>query len=119
MGLQYFADRNDLWSSDRKKRVQKMLNEASRLLQQTIHSTSRVVEVWDRFNDQDAAYLSGILLKRNEKQAGVVPPVGVVNEIRHHINDLRDLQRRAKEQQDLCSGLAREVCQTFLPGSKD
>ncbi|KAM5349660.1 hypothetical protein ACJ41O_006165 [Fusarium nematophilum] len=44
-----------------KKKTQQMLNEASRVLRQTIHSICKAIEVWDRFSSRDAAYLSDIL----------------------------------------------------------
>lgn len=94
----------------RKKKMQLMVNEANRILRQVVHSISRVIEVWDRFNSRDAAYLSDIL-KSNGTRGGQdpKPPFRVLALIGDHINDLRDLQRRAEEQQELCAGVAREV----------
>lgn len=96
-------------SLTRKKHIQQMLNEASRLLRQTIHSICKAVEAWDRFSSRDAAYLSDILKPKGNPSQDDIPPFRVVALIEDHINGLRELQRRAEEQQDLCAGLAREV----------
>lgn len=85
-----------------------MVNEASRLLRQTIHSICRAIEVWDRFNHRDAVYLSDIMIPRGSRDENS-RPFRVVALIGDHINDLRDLQRRTEELQELCTGLAREV----------
>lgn len=95
----------------RKKKVQQVASEATRLLQQTIHSISSAVEVWDRFSNQDAAYLKSSLEPRsNQHSDRSIPPIRIIALIVHHINALRDLQRRAEKQQELCTGVAREVC---------
>lgn len=99
-------------SPAQKKKIQQMLNEASRVLRQTIHSICKAVEVWDRFSSRDAAYLSDILRPRSGRP-DPIPPFRVVARIGEHIDGLRDLQRLAEQQQELCAGLAREVCRIF------
>ncbi|EEU48936.1 uncharacterized protein NECHADRAFT_75591 [Fusarium vanettenii 77-13-4] len=95
-------------SPAQKKKIQQMLNEASRVLRQTIHSICKAVEVWDRFSSRDAAYLSDILRPRSGRP-DPIPPFRVVARIGEHIDGLRDLQRLAEQQQELCAGLAREL----------
>lgn len=99
-------------SPAQKKKIQQMLNEASRVLRQTIHSICKAVEVWDRFSNRDAAYLSDILRPRSGRP-DPIPPFRVVARIGEHIDGLRDLQRLAEQQQELCAGLAREVSRLF------
>ncbi|KAJ3538515.1 hypothetical protein NM208_g5873 [Fusarium decemcellulare] len=96
------------FSQAQKKNIQKMLNEASRVLRQTIHSICKAVEVWDRFSSRDAAYLSDILRPRSGRPEPI-PPFRVIARIGEHIDGLRDLQRLAEQQQELCAGLAREL----------
>ncbi|EWG50128.1 hypothetical protein FVEG_09447 [Fusarium verticillioides 7600] len=91
-----------------KKLTQQVLNEANRFLPQTIHSICKAIEVWDRFSGRDLAYLSDIL--KSDSKKSPIPSVKVVTMIEDHIDALRDLQRRAEEQRDLCAGLARKVC---------
>ncbi|KAF4417804.1 transcription factor SEF1 [Fusarium acutatum] len=90
-----------------KKLTQRVLNEASRFLPQTIHSICKAIEVWDRFSRRDLAYLSDIL--KSDSKKSPIPSVKVVTMIEDHIDALRDLQRRAEEQRDLCAGLARKL----------
>ncbi|KAI8691862.1 hypothetical protein NCS56_00179800 [Fusarium sp. Ph1] len=99
---------DDGFSPAQKKKIQQMLNEASRVLRQTIHSICKSVEVWDRFSSRDAAYLSDILRPRSSRP-DPIPPFRVVARIGEHIDGLRDLQRLAEQQQELCAGLAREL----------
>jgi hypothetical protein len=96
-------------SMAQKKLTQRVLNEANRFLPQTIHSICKAIEVWDRFSRRDLAYLSDIL--KSDSKKSPIPSVKVVTMIEDHIDALRDLQRRAKEQRDLCAGLARKVCE--------
>ncbi|KAG9502132.1 hypothetical protein J7337_004957 [Fusarium musae] len=91
-----------------KKLTQRVLNEANHFLPQTIHSICKAIEVWDRFSRRDLAYLSDIL--KSDSKKSPIPSVKVVTMIEDHIDALRDLQRRAEEQRDLCAGLARKVC---------
>ncbi|KAF5575908.1 extracellular GDSL-like lipase acylhydrolase [Fusarium pseudoanthophilum] len=90
-----------------KKLTQRVLNEANRFLPQTIHSICKAIEVWDRFSRRDLAYLSDIL--KSDSKKSPIPSVKVVTMIEDHIDALRDLQRRAEEQRDLCAGLARKL----------
>nr|RBQ97485.1 hypothetical protein FVER53263_09446 [Fusarium verticillioides] len=90
-----------------KKLTQQVLNEANRFLPQTIHSICKAIEVWDRFSGRDLAYLSDIL--KSDSKKSPIPSVKVVTMIEDHIDALRDLQRRAEEQRDLCAGLARKL----------
>ncbi|KAF5537633.1 extracellular GDSL-like lipase acylhydrolase [Fusarium napiforme] len=92
---------------DQKKLTQRVLNEANRFLPQPIHSICKAIEVWDRFSRRDLAYLSDILTSDSKKSP--IPSVKVVTMIEDHIDALRDLQRRAEEQSDLCAGLARKL----------
>lgn len=92
-----------------KKLTQRVLNEANRFLPQTIHSICKAIEVWDRFSRRDIAYLADIL--KSDSKKSPIPSVKVVTRIEDHIDALRDLQRRAEEQRDLCAGLARKVCE--------
>lgn len=92
-----------------KKLTQRVLNEANRFLPQTIHSICKAIEVWDRFSQRDIAYLADIL--KSDFKKSPIPSVKVVTMIEDHIDALRDLQRRAEEQRDLCAGLARKVCE--------
>ncbi|KAF5004128.1 hypothetical protein FDECE_9342 [Fusarium decemcellulare] len=94
-------------SPTQKKRIQQMLNEAGRVLRQTIHSICKSIEGWDRFRNRDAQYLSDILRPKGTKTEPV-PPFRVVAMIEEHVDGLRDLQHRAEQQQELCAGLARE-----------
>lgn len=110
------ADGENNLTFDRKKQVQQMVNEANRLLLQTIHSICRAVEVWDTFRNRDARYLSDILEPKasdmsspREGKAEKIPPFRVFVMIAHHVNDMKDLQRRAEELQERCTGLDREV----------
>ncbi|KAJ4185056.1 hypothetical protein NW767_013014 [Fusarium falciforme] len=100
------------FSPAQKKKIQQTLNEASRVLRQTIHSICKAVEVWDRFCSRDVAHLSDILRPRHGKSEEI-SPYRVVARIGEHIDGLRDLQRLAEQQQELCTGLAREVCSIF------
>ncbi|KPM35931.1 hypothetical protein AK830_g10661, partial [Neonectria ditissima] len=102
------TDDNTL-SFTRKKQIQQMLNEAIRLLRQTTCSISNAIEAWDRFSSRDAAYLSDILKPKGSASQDDIPPFRVVALIEDHINGLRELQRRAEEQQGLCKGLVREL----------
>ncbi|KLO83363.1 Uncharacterized protein LW93_15033 [Fusarium fujikuroi] len=90
-----------------KKLTQRVLNEANRFLPQTIHSICKAIEVWDRFSRRDIAYLADIL--KSDSKKSPIPSVKVVTMIEDHIDALRDLQRRAEEQRDLCAGLARKL----------
>ncbi|KAF5617845.1 extracellular GDSL-like lipase acylhydrolase [Fusarium sp. NRRL 25303] len=90
-----------------KKLTQRVLNEANRFLPQTIHSICKAIEVWDRFSRRDIAYLADIL--KSDSKKSPIPSVKVVTRIEDHIDALRDLQRRAEEQRDLCAGLARKL----------
>ncbi|EXA46371.1 hypothetical protein FOVG_07089 [Fusarium oxysporum f. sp. pisi HDV247] len=90
-----------------KKLTERVLNEANRFLPQTIHSICKAIEVWDRFSRIDLAYLSDIL--KSDSKKSPIPSVKVVTMIEDHIDALRDLQRRAEEQRDLCTGLARKL----------
>ncbi|KAF5577054.1 transcription factor SEF1 [Fusarium pseudocircinatum] len=92
---------------DQKKLMQRILNEANRFLPQTIHSICKAIEVWDRLSRRDLAYLSDIL--KSDSKKSPIPSVKVVTMIEDHIDALRDLQRRAEEQRDLCTGLARKL----------
>ncbi|KAL5625689.1 hypothetical protein FOBRF1_000032 [Fusarium oxysporum] len=94
-------------SMAQKKLTQRVLNEANRFLPQTIHSICKAIEVWDRFSRRDLAYLSDIL--KSDSKKSPIPSVKVVTMIEDHIDALRDLQRRAEEQRDLCTGLARKT----------
>ncbi|KAM6537878.1 hypothetical protein FALCPG4_003777 [Fusarium falciforme] len=96
------------FSPAQKKKIQQTLNEASRVLRQTIHSICKAVEVWDRFCSRDVAHLSDILRPRHGKSEEI-SPYRVVARIGEHIDGLRDLQRLAEQQQELCTGLAREL----------
>ncbi|KAK7426001.1 hypothetical protein QQZ08_007449 [Neonectria magnoliae] len=96
-------------SFTRKKQIQQMLNESCRLLRQTTHSVCKAVDVWDRFSNRDAAYLSDILKPKGNPSQEDIPPFKWVALIEDHINGLRELHRRAEEQQEQCAGLAREV----------
>ncbi|KFA53297.1 hypothetical protein S40293_04683 [Stachybotrys chartarum IBT 40293] len=106
--LSSLPDNDYMMSFDRKKQLQQMLDEASRLLRQTIHSICRIIDTWDRFSSRDAAYLSDIVRHRGASDESI-PPFRLVAIIGDHINDLRELRLRAEEQQDLCVGLAREL----------
>lgn len=96
-------------SITQKRLTQQVLNEANMFLPRTIHSISKAVEVWDRFSRRDLMYLSDILESDSKKSP--IPPFKMITMIEDHIDALRDLQRRAEEQHDLCAGLARKVCQ--------
>ncbi|KAJ4146273.1 hypothetical protein NW754_001740 [Fusarium falciforme] len=96
------------FSPAQKKKIQQTLNEASRVLRQTIHSICKAIEVWDRFCSRDVAHLSDILRPRHGKSEEI-SPYRVVARIGEHIDGLRDLQRLAEQQQELCTGLAREL----------
>ncbi|KAJ4083954.1 hypothetical protein NW769_014537 [Fusarium oxysporum] len=96
-------------SMAQKKLTQRVLNEANRFLPQTIHSICKAIDVRDRFSRRDLAYLSDIL--KSDSKKSPIPSVKVVTMIEDHIDALRDLQRRAEEQRDLCTGLARKVCE--------
>ncbi|KAJ0132017.1 Histone-lysine N-methyltransferase ASHR3 [Fusarium oxysporum f. sp. albedinis] len=76
---------------------------------QTIHSICKAIEVWDRFSRIDLAYLSNIL--KSDSKKSPIPSDKIVTMIEDHIDELRDLQRRAEEQRDLCTGLARKLCE--------
>ncbi|KAF5707743.1 transcription factor SEF1 [Fusarium mundagurra] len=94
-------------SMAQKKLTQRILNEANSFLNPTIHSICKAIEVWDRFSRRDLAYLSDIL--KSDSKKSPIPSVKVVTMIEDHIDALRDLQRRAEEQRDLCAGLARKL----------
>lgn len=96
-------------SITQKRLTQQVLNEANVFLPRTIHSISKAIEVWDRFCRRDLMYLSDILESDSKKSP--IPPFKMITMIEDHIDALRDLQRRAEEQSDLCAGLARKVCQ--------
>ncbi|KAF4341541.1 hypothetical protein FBEOM_4443 [Fusarium beomiforme] len=112
----YTQDEGDVTSSSdegvapsmaQKQSMQQVLNEANRFLPQTIHSISKTAEAWDRFSQRDIAYLADIL--RSDSRKSPIPSFKVVTMIEDHIDALRDLQRRAEEQRDLCAGLARKL----------
>jgi hypothetical protein len=92
-----------------KKLTERVLNEANRFLPQTIHSIRKAIEVWDKFSRIDLAYLSNIL--KSDSKKSPIPSDKTVAMIEDHIDELRDLQRRAEEQRDLCTGLARKLCE--------
>lgn len=109
LNLLSLSDSEGTLSFVRKKQVQQVLNEASRLLRQAMHSISHTIEVWDRFSSRDAEYLSDILRSKGAT-TGAHSPFRAIALIGDHINDLRELQHRAQHQQDLCADFAREVC---------
>ncbi|KAG5654863.1 hypothetical protein KAF25_010987 [Fusarium avenaceum] len=94
-------------SINQKRLTQQVLNEANTFLPRTIHSISKVIEVWDRFSGRDLMYLSDILESDSKKSP--IPPFKMITMIEDHIDALRDLQRRAEEESDLCAGLARKL----------
>ncbi|KAI6764105.1 hypothetical protein HG530_007894 [Fusarium avenaceum] len=94
-------------SITQKRLTQQVLNEANVFLPRTIHSISKAIEVWDRFCRRDLMYLSDILESDSKKSP--IPPFKMITMIEDHIDALRDLQRRAEEQSDLCAGLARKL----------
>ncbi|EWZ81136.1 hypothetical protein FOWG_14712 [Fusarium oxysporum f. sp. lycopersici MN25] len=114
----YTQDEGDITASSgevivesmaQKKLTERVLNEANRFLPQTIHSICKPIEVWDRFSRIDLAYLSNIL--KSDSKKSPIPSVKAVTMIEDQIDELRDLQRRAEEQRDLCTGLARKLCE--------
>ncbi|KAI9150275.1 transcriptional regulatory protein [Paramyrothecium foliicola] len=73
-----------------------------------MHSISRIIEVWDRFNNHDAGYLTDLLQTRGAT-TGPIPPFRTFALIGDHINDLRELQHRVQNHQELCVDLAHEL----------
>ncbi|KAF4447060.1 putative transcription factor SEF1 [Fusarium austroafricanum] len=109
-GYEDFASPSDEGATSsmaQKQSKQQVLNEANMFLQQTIHCISKVIEVWDRFNRRDLNYIQDIL--RSDSKKSPIPPFKVVTMIEDHVDALKDLQRRAEEQKDLCAALARKL----------
>lgn len=108
MGLTVLRHNEGILSLERKKELQQMLSEADGAFRQTIHSICKIIEVWDRFSNRDAAYLSDILRPTGHR-THPIPPYRMFATIGDHINSIRDLRHRAEEQKELCTGLAHEV----------